>query len=217
MFVSFNRNQQRSPLLRLPLELREMIYRYVLDTAIIRNLPGDRFWPRLRFQIPSLLLVARQVHVEASAFLDQYIAVRVRASLGHRRLLDYAIFDFIYSRESSFRAVQELEIPQRLLDGNVNIAFPYYTSFTQRHLPALETIVWTPGQNLSQREREETVRNTFGRSGLRIVDREAGVASDGAGDDDEWTDDEEESDEEDTKGKDDSGDYEDSSLDEDSP
>jgi hypothetical protein len=49
--------------------------------------------------------------------------------------------------------------------------------------------------------REETVRYTFSRLGLRIVDSEY---------DDEWTDDEGESDEEDPKGKDGSGDYEDS-------
>lgn len=39
------------------------------------------------------------------------------------------------------------------------------------------------------------------------MDREADVANDGAGDDDEWTDDEGEED------KDDSGDYEDNSMD----
>ena len=54
---------------------------------------------------------------------------------------------------------------------------------------------------------ERRLRFTFSRSGLRIVDREADVANDGAGDDDEWTDDEGEED------KDDSGDYEDNSMD----
>lgn len=241
MFVSFNRNQQRSPLLRLPRELRDMIYRYVLDTAIIRSLrppneygieSNSRGWVyitnrhlRLLLRTPSLLLVARQIHGEASAFQDQYIAVRI--TLDPRNpLLPHefnSIFVAIRFRPSRFRAVQELEIPQLALDLNVDTRLsdvqrnPYYRRVTQQDLPALETVVWTPGRTLSQREQEETVRYTFDRSGLRIVDSEADVASDGAADDDEWTDDEEESDEEDTKGKDDSGDYEDSSFEEDSP
>lgn len=239
MFVSSNRNQQRSPLLRLPRELRDMIYRYVLDTAIIRVLPPPEYARRkswravyigsrdLRFLLrtPSILLVARQIHGEASAFQDQYIAVRLRLEPSPLLFpsVSNGIFVAIRLRASRFGAVQELEVPQPALDLNVDVRLsdvqrnPYYRRVTQQDLPALETVVWTPGRTLSQQEQEETVRYTFDRSGLRIVDSEADVASDGAGDDDEWTDDEEESDEEDTKGKDDSGDYEDSSFEEDSP
>jgi hypothetical protein len=221
MFVSFIRNQEQSPLLRLPSEVRNMVYRYVLDTAIIRILPNNRYLPRFLFRTPSSLLVARQIHGEASAFQDQYIAVRITLGTSCRRL--YRIFTAIRLRASRFRAVQELEIPQRALDQNVRVRdsdvqmHPYYRRVTQQDLPALETVVWTPGRNLSQQVREETVRYTFDRSVLRIVDREADVANDGAGDDDEWTDDEGEPDEEDTKDKDDSGDYEDSSMEEDCP
>jgi hypothetical protein len=236
MFFSFVRNQQRSPLLRLPAEIRNMIYRYVLDTAIIRiplaSTDGriDQIYnsygllPRFLFQTPSILFVARQIHGEASAFLDQYIAVRItleprrllsggRAVPNNRLLWLVNFFAAIRFRASRFRAVQELEIPQRVLDLNVRFKF---RRLTHQILPALETVVWTPGRNLSQQVREETVRYTFDRSGLRIVDSEADVANDGAGDDDEWIDDEGESDEEDPKGKDDSGDYEDTSMDKDS-
>lgn len=241
MFVSFNRNQQRSPLLRLPPELRDMIYRYVLDTAITRVLPPpgyDReesrhavyaFNRNLRFLLrtPSILLVARQIYGEASAFQDQYIAVRLTVEPRHLLIQSafHAIFPAIHLRASRFRAVQQLEVPQFVLETNAYFRIidrrrnrnSNSPRVTQQDLPALETVVWTPGPFISQQEQEETVRYTFSRSGLRIVDREADVANDGAEDDDEWIDDEGESDEEDTKGKDDSGDYEDNSLDEDSP
>jgi hypothetical protein len=102
MFFSFIRNQQQSPLLLLPAEIRNMIYRYVLDTAIIRvplvPINGirrretiyqiythNRHLPRFLFQTPSIVLVARQIRAEASAFQDQYIAVRI--TLGTRRLV----------------------------------------------------------------------------------------------------------------------------------
>lgn len=167
MFVSFNRNQQRSPLLRLPLELRNMIYRYVLDTAIIRILPppgderrraGHYFSNinllRFLFRTPSLLFVSRQIRGEASAFQDEYIAVRITPETNHRLL-----FNAIRLRASRFGAVEELELPQDALDKNVYIRtlrFQYYFRLTRQDLPALETVVWTPGRIMSRRVREET-------------------------------------------------------------
>jgi len=72
-FCRSQRNQVQSPLLRLPSELRNIIYRYVFQGCSIwvtKNhqdlLYGLRLWCIHDLDIVSLLLTCRQVHAEAA-------------------------------------------------------------------------------------------------------------------------------------------------------
>jgi hypothetical protein len=160
--------------------------------------------PRFIVQTPPLLLVGHQIRTEASEFQDQYIAVRIVP--GNRRRLSRRTFFAIHRRASRFRAVQELELPQHELDMNSEIRdtdvqrHPNSYRVTRGDLPALRTVVWTTGRNLSRQEQEETVEFSFDRPGLRIMDREPD------GDDDEWIDEEWESDEDNSMDEDNSTD-----------
>ncbi|OSS43440.1 hypothetical protein B5807_11810 [Epicoccum nigrum] len=97
------RNQEESPLLRLPPDLRNKVYTYAFDHATVLNATGFRPGSSKGYRSPftriyedssRLRLVCRQLFYETSPFIDSYTYLSVR-TLEHSR--DPGDLDYIVS------------------------------------------------------------------------------------------------------------------------
>ena len=73
--ASTERNQRKSPLLRLPAKLRNKIYIFALDTAAV-NVRWDQHSILTRDDL-HLPRACRQIHTEVQPFLDTYTILRL--------------------------------------------------------------------------------------------------------------------------------------------
>jgi hypothetical protein len=107
-FTSTGRNWAEPPLLRLPAELRNAVYRFVLETADL--VADDK--PAMTLQRSDLRLprVCRQIHDETRALVGMYGTVRLRCTWS-----SYDVFGVVEllqrpSNRLRLSAVRQLEL-----------------------------------------------------------------------------------------------------------
>ena len=196
---SLSIDSQARSLVRLPRELRDEIYQYVLETALIEvpepiTLDGGsmvmrHFYARPRFflQTPDLLLVSRQIREEAREVLNKYVVIEMApmcGGLGFEKFLRG-----MTDQAARFRQVQQLVIPQDMLqkaldlvkDGQHRVIDHF--SGTQNVFRDLEVVVWPNGGD----EREATIRLCFHKPDLQLMDVEYGIIEDESHEDEDPT------------------------------
>ena len=198
-YHSAERNQKRSPFLRLPAELRNQIYGYAYQTATIeanrafkareyRYVKGDdgvtRELPQLRVfrKVPGLSLACRQIHQEAAPFSNIYTSLKIEGTAGIATLLS-----LLSRRRSYLHAVREIQPSEDLMIDILD----WYTKYLYSRsiiwlksyvevFPALEVIVWkcngrrsALGKHRNNLEspifREAAARYCFDNSNLRLI------------------------------------------------
>lgn len=136
--LSSERNQKQSPFLRLPRELRDMVYGFALDTAIICLYYEDNVC------LPSSLIqVCRQIRQEAQPYYHCITVLTPRPKA----------FDVIHALEfdepaSFLREVRVIELSDAVARELVwaerlkTLSFEGVLDSMIGSFPALETIVW---------------------------------------------------------------------------
>lgn len=191
---STERNQRKSPFLRLPGELRNKIYRCYLSTATINvetYLVGDihivsSSWSeRTTYtrQENNLPLVCRQVYQESQPFHNNYHTLKVIIAKGSKNWLIGEVRYF--SARRNLGTVRKLEFMEntaldlvryyeRVLAAGYNLDWTSTSRWLQLNgtflLPALETVVW-PGKasQVPLEKLEAAVRLVFQNSDIQVV------------------------------------------------
>jgi hypothetical protein len=101
-------NQENSPFLRLPAELRNQIYPYVCDTMTV-DAPEEYEYVRSGF---NMRLVCRQMNDEVTNIVEQYFVVQFSDKIDHLK-----VFNGLPRSE----AVLEMELHQGLLEHVVEV------------------------------------------------------------------------------------------------
>ncbi|KAF3007678.1 hypothetical protein E8E13_009195 [Curvularia kusanoi] len=166
------RNQKQSPFLRLPRELRDMIYGFALDTAIICVDYDDAV--RLP---PSLILVCRQIYQEAQPYFHDYTTVLITRPIGFGIL---CALESIHAIADSLRQVRVFELSKPVAkeliwaEERKMLSFWRTLGMTIGSFPTLESIVWPHeviGGKVSAGKREAVVRYCFDKPYLRVIVR----------------------------------------------
>lgn len=106
---STERNSIESPLLRLPAELRNPVYRAALDTAVIFVGYEIARPPRLRRKGLYLPRVCRQTRHEIASLVDGYTKLHLEGSWKWARVRSFQ--SALIRQSQSFSAVRELHLP----------------------------------------------------------------------------------------------------------
>ncbi|KAF3007683.1 hypothetical protein E8E13_009236 [Curvularia kusanoi] len=187
----FERNQAESPLLnRLPREIRDMIYQFALDTAIVElpqppsrflthvwNTPRTRIYaePRFFFQEPGLLSTCRQIKQEAKSYADKYTTVVIAPTFDYDLHCFEKTLRAMHTRASRFQGVQEIVFERHELSGILNFSGrqypqngPNHFGITSRTFPLLEAVLWPncPLRRVTWNELMATARYCFMKPNL---------------------------------------------------
>ncbi|KAI4644129.1 uncharacterized protein J4E78_009713 [Alternaria triticimaculans] len=166
------KNQTHSPLLHLPAELRNKIYKFVfLNTTININkllIKKDVLgrYPSVR----AILYTCRQIYIEASAlsftlctFVPSYFALRFFSS-SNLPAAGFGRIERLWLTEGNGRAI---------IEGQDEMKGAYLKEWFAS-LKLLEIEVWRLKVNLTDAQAREKLRDAFGLPDLCIVGRRVG-------------------------------------------
>ncbi|KAI4641134.1 hypothetical protein J4E93_008012 [Alternaria ventricosa] len=165
------RNQTDSPLLLLPAELRNDIYNYIFNGAIIKvNKPLVKKDMRRYRSVRAILYTCRQIYIEASAlsftlctFVPSYFALRFFSS-SNLPAAGFGRIERLWLTEGNGRAI---------IEGQDEMKGAYLKEWFAS-LKLLEIEVWRLKVNLTDAQAKEKVRDAFGLPDLHVVGRRVG-------------------------------------------
>lgn len=158
----------QSPFLRLPRELRDMIYGFVIDTVVI--CVYHRRAVRLH---PSLLQVCRQIRQEAQPYYHECTSVLISRPVPFDVI---CVLESCNELASFLRKVRVIELSEAVgeLSWAVRLemlSFGRVFGITIRSFPALETIIWSHAVKgeVSAVKLEANARYCFDNPDLRVI------------------------------------------------
>jgi hypothetical protein len=171
--TSTERNQEQSPLLHLPPELRINIFELALssDTAVIRSHPLGTFGNSLNFRrvLPGFITACRQIHHESKPLLSDHSILEVLFSRDLIRITkrkDYNARKLkMYSDAAQEIMWRTAELGRRF--GKIFVEADRDRDLLHDSFPALETIEF-PG-DWKDKSCEDAVQYWFKRPELQVT------------------------------------------------